>query len=375
MKTKLYLAILSATACSFSAYSANIYDNHESKLDIFGDITAMVCNDRAARALTSVKEKGNHDNTLHTAVNFGISGKTIINENADAVAFSEWMMPTDSNGFDEFKTKGQYVGIDGHQYGILTLGRGDNAFYTITGVTDVYNQLNTYAHDHYVWGDYQQGLFMYALSAMGFDLRISYQTAVDDVSDSNVDLKNGAAIALATTTSSGIGIAYGISYYDLKKKDVTDGSAFYTDNLIKMYHRSDKDYAFANALQPSFKIDRGFSITYGNFGDGLYLALNGTQTKYDNFTNNLYALETIANYHFENGFSATIGYSLKRFADTNLLSDLTFGTYYQVMPTFNVFLEGAVDLGGHAKKFYSIKQIENMSYNENKVIVGAQYLY
>ena len=45
------------------------------------------------------------------------------------------------------------------------------------------------------------------------------------------------------------------------------------------------------------------------------------------------------------------------------------------MPTFNVFLEGAVDLGGHAKKFYSIKQIENMSYNENKVIVGAQYLY
>ena len=80
MKTKLYLAILSTTACSFSAYSANIYDNHESKLDIFGDITAMVCNDRGAKALTSVKEKGNHDNTLHTAVNFGISGKTIINE-------------------------------------------------------------------------------------------------------------------------------------------------------------------------------------------------------------------------------------------------------------------------------------------------------
>ena len=372
MKLKVItLSILAAIGSESMA--ANVYDKDDTRLDVFGSVSSMFCTDKAARVLKTSSYKHNDDNTLHTAVDFGVAGSSRINDAVTAIAFTQWYAPTDSNGFDSFKTKAQYVGIDASNYGILTFGRGDNAFYTVTGVTDIYNQLDSYVHDHYAFGDYQQGLIMYSLSAMGMDFRASYQLAVDDVANSDVDITNGASFAIAAKLANKFSFAYGLSYYDLRSPTNGNGSSFYQGHMKRMYHISDNQKA--TSLCPSWKIDKGLALSYGDFGDGLYVAFNATVTKYDNYTNHLYAYELMGNYAFENGLSFSLGYGIKRFDGANVISDLTFGAYYKLIDNVNIFLEGCIDLNGKADRYFEYQEIKDECLNKNKALLGVQYSY
>ena len=374
---KIPLAAALSIALISQAQSATVYEKDGTNLDLFGRINAMYLSDGAARHVKGIQNKQNDDNTLQSTVYFGIAGRSQLSDNVYAIGYSEWIMPSGANGTDKFITRAQYVGFDAQQYGTLTFGRGDNAFYTVAGVTDVYQELDCRVNDHYAFGDYQPGLIMYSLSAMGWDFRLSYQTAYDDVNGSNINIHNGAAFAFATRLANGIGIAYGLSYYYLQPDKNDLMAKEFSPQIKKMYHLGDSqdDLNTAYSLRPTYKIDKGLSITYGNFGEGLYAALNGTVTKYNKYTNRLYSYEAVVNYAFDNGFSSTLGYGMKRFDGANIRSDITCGVYYSFNPNFKVFAEASFDVSSKPERFYSEAQIKRMAMDKNKGLIGAEYSF
>ncbi|SFS79802.1 Outer membrane protein (porin) [Succinivibrio dextrinosolvens] len=373
------LAAALSVILTSQAQAATVYEKDGTNLDLFGRINAMYLSDSASRHVKGSKNinKNSSDPAIQTTVYFGVAGRSQLSDNVYAIGYTEWLMPTGSNGDNSISARAQYVGIDAQQYGTLTFGRGDNAFYTVAGVTDIYQELDCQVNDHYAFGDYQPGLIMYSLSALGWDFRLSYQTAQDNVNNTNINIHNGASFAVATRLDNGIGIAYGVSYYYLQPDNNQVMAKEFSPHIQKMYNlgSSEWDLYAAYALRPTYKIDKGVSITYGTFGEGLYAAINGTVTKYNKYTHNLYSYEAVINYSFENGFSTTLGYGMKRFDGANIISDLTLGLYYKFNPNFKVFAEASFDVSSKPDRFYSNAQISRMALDRNKGLIGAEYAF
>lgn len=365
----LFIALLSA-----SANAASVYDKNGTELDVFGHISALGLTNHASSVIKSSTEKSNNDNSLLMAVNLGISGKTKINDSMYALAVTEWQMPTGSNGKEKIKARHQYVGIDAQQYGILTLGRGDNAYYTVAGVTDVFYELDMKVNDHYVFGDQLPGLVMYTISALGWDLRASYQLASDEINDTAVNIKNGAAISLATRTNNGFTVSYGISYYDLTDNDNLALKKYYKPTIDKMYDFDSKS-TLSYEKTPSWKVDRGLSVAYGDFGEGFYAALNYTRTKYSNFAHHLNSFDAVAAYSFDCGLTITAGYGIKRYNDVNIISDLNAGAYYKLADNCTIFAEASLDINSRPGEFYTDSQIEKLGLDKSKALIGFEYAY
>ena len=175
MKKLSLLVLMAITPCA--SFSANIFDKDGTSFDAFGSIDAVLMNDHASRDISAFNGKKNDDNALLTRVKLGIAGRTKVNDSLSAIGYSMWDMPTGNHGIDKIKARSQYVGLDAYQYGILTFGRGDTAFYTVAGTTDVFNQLDQNVNDYYTLGNEKPSLFMYSVSTLGWDLRLSVQTA------------------------------------------------------------------------------------------------------------------------------------------------------------------------------------------------------
>ena len=372
---KIILPILALSLWPEAGQTASVYSKDGTSLDVFGSISAMAMTDKASRTVKSSTEKKNTDNTLMTSVHAGIAGRTKLCDGVFALAYSEWLMPTGNNGVDTIKTRAQYVGVDALGLGTLTLGRGDNAYYAVAGVTDVFTELDPRVNDHYAYGDQMPSLVMYSLSSMGWDFRLSFQTASDDINDTHVNIHNGAAFSFATRLKSGISISYGMSYYDFQYNNDEKSVAYFAPVVNRMHYRPLNDNFSADLFKPSWKIDKGFSISYGTFGDGLYAGANFTVSKYDNFTHKLYSVDTVVNYTFENGLGFSAGYGIKRFNGANIIADVELAAYYQICPTFKIFAEGTVDASSKADRFYSKSMIEEMSLEKNRALIGAMYSY
>ncbi|MGN0903011.1 MAG: hypothetical protein ACI4M9_06985, partial [Succinivibrio sp.] len=301
-------------------------------------------------------------------------GRASVTDSISAFAYTQWLFPTGNNGKEKTKTRAQYIGVDFSQYGIITAGRGDNAFYTVAGATDIFEELDMRVNDHYILGDHMPGLISWSLSTLGWDFRTSFQTASDNVNDTGVNIYNGFSLALATRTANGVSVAWGLGYYDFSYGKNADVS-FFGPSVNIMHGRSENDLTFSYMFKPSWKIDKGIAVSYGTLGDGLYVAVNGTITKYDNYTNHLYSAEAVADYAFENGLSVAGGYGIKRFKGANVISEINLNTSYALGPTFKVFMEGSFDAGSKPERYFGSRYIRNNALKENRFLLGAKYSY
>lgn len=375
MNRKILIPLLALSLYPVSGHTATVYSKDGTSLDVFGSVSAMAMTDKASRTIKSSTEKKNSDNTLLTSVHAGIAGRSKLTDGVFALAYAEWLMPTGNNGVDTIKARAQYVGVDAQELGTLTFGRGDNAYYAVAGVTDVFTELDPRVNDHYAYGDQMPSLIMYSLSSMGWDLRMSFQTASDDINDTKVNIHNGAAISVATRLKSGISVSYGMSYYDFQYNQNAESVACFAPVVNKIHYIALNDTFSANLFKPSWKIDKGISISYGTFGEGLYAGANFTVSKYDNFTHKLYSVDTVVNYTFENGLGFSAGYGIKRFNGANIIADIELGAYYQICPTFRIFAEGTIDSSSKADRFYSKSMIDDLSLEKNRALIGGMYSY
>ena len=89
MNKKLLLTPLCVAIFTMQAQGAVVYDKDGTQLDIFGHFSALGLSNHAARVIKSATEKKNQSNTLLMAVNFGVSGRTKINDQLYAIGVSE----------------------------------------------------------------------------------------------------------------------------------------------------------------------------------------------------------------------------------------------------------------------------------------------
>lgn len=371
-KSIIALAVLASIT---SVNAATVYDKDGTTLDLFGRIEVAYQDGDAAIADKTSNITSN-DNSIVNSARFGMSGRSRINDNLYAVGMGEWDIGS-GDSFNGFKARHQFIGIDAQNYGTLLFGRGDNAFYTVAGATDIFKKLDLDVNDYYLTGDQNPGLIMYSLSSMGWDVRASFGSAKSNINDTDLNYKYQAAFAVSSRLKSDITISYGAAYYKFSYEgDPKEQIAYFGKKMQHMYHLKDSDtFDFANANRPEHKIDKGVAISYGTFGQGLYAALNFVSTRYQHYTHHLYSYEAVVDYAFENGLGLTAGYGSKRFHHSNITSDLNLGMRYNVNPNFNLFAEAQFNVSSNLDTYYTKEEIADRAIGENKMICGAEFLF
>ncbi len=360
---------------SSSAYSAQVYNKDGVSLDIFGSIQAVYA-DRDMYQDLAESDVGT--NTLYVSGELGLSGRSEISHGLDAIMMALW--EADSEGASANNTDGDlgntrymYAGIDAYQYGTLIVGKGDNAFYTVAGVTDIFNVIEGHASDYYLLGDQRPAQFMYSLRALSWDLKLSYMMATHELGDTPLRAHHGLAASISTKFGEDVTFAYGIDYYNFNYGANDAPSEQFFAHMLSADNRSyDDALAQSQAYHVGSKQEYGASLSYGILGKGLYAALYAGATKYDYMAHHIYTLDTALSYSFANGFSMSAGYGLKQYEDFMIVSELGIGAAYEFTPAFTVFAEAQFDLGGEAEKFYGLNMRDVLGLNENKFAVGAE---
>ena len=65
----------------------------------------------------------------------------------------------------------------------------------------------------------------------------------------------------------------------------------------------------------------------------------------------------------------------KTFHHTQIISDLNLSMRYKFNESFKIFCEGQFDLGAHPDVYYTKDEIIDKTLGENKVVLGAEYLF
>lgn len=364
-----------ALVLSLPASAATVYEKDDVSLDLFGRIDVKACNGAAAAFDDPSNYKGS-DNTILNSARLGLSGRSKINDNLYAIALAEWDLAS-GDSYDGMKARHQFIGLDAQNYGTLTFGRGDNAFYTVSGATDIFHTLDLEVNDYYLTGDQNSGLVMYSLSSLGWDVRASFGSAKSKVNETPINYKYQLALGVSTLLASNISVSYGLAYYKLSYEgDINSQIDYFGKKMKNMYSLLDSEtFSFANANRPEHKIDKGVSLAYGTLGNGLYLATNFTWTRYQHFSHHLYSYEAVADYAFENGLGISLGYGAKTFHHTQIISDLNLAVRYKLNENFRFFCEGQIDLGANPDVYYTKEEIIDKTLGENKVVLGAEYLF
>lgn len=365
---------LSALACS-SAYSAQVYNSNGVSLDIFGSVQAVYA-DRDMYQDLAERDVGT--NSLYVAGELGLSGRSEITHGVDAIMMAMW--EADSEGASSSNTDGDlgdtrymYAGIDAYQYGTLIVGRGDNAYYSVAGVTDIFNVIEGHASDYYLLGEQRPAQVMYSLRALSWDMKLSYMMATHELGDTPLQSHHGLAASISTKFGEDVTFAYGIDYYNFHFGSNHEPSEKFFANMLAADNRTyDEALAHSQANHVGSKREYGASLSYGILGKGLYAALYAGATKYDYMAHHIYSVDTALSYSFANGFSMSAGYGLKQYEDFVIVSELGIGAAYQFTPAFTVFAEAQFDLGGEAEKFYGLEMRDILGLNENKFAVGAE---
>ncbi len=367
---QLTTAALLAALTAGAAEAATVYQDEDTSFEIFGRVQALLLSKHASQP-DRVYAAGDSNNIAST-VRLGVAGRTRITDGLDAVMMAEWDMDDGTLADD---ARYLFAGVDAYNYGTLLFGRGDSAFYTVAGATDIYNYLDNRSNDFYAMGDTLPGQVMYRLSALGYDLRLSYQSSGKEINGTPFAVRNAAAASLSSQIFHDFTLAYGISYSDLTYKDSSSRAAM-GDYFTQIFSRDrgiseEEAAAWFNGHKPGHKYDYGVALSYGYLGSGPYAALLFTGTDYEYLNHQLYTYELALNYSFLNGMGINGGVELQHYKDFFVTADLKLGVYYQPVPSFKIFAESQIDLGAEPERFYG--KALPYGFGEDKFVLGAEF--
>lgn len=373
--------ILMSTGFLFStAQAARVYEQEGTSFDIFGSIQASIGNEHA---ISQIAHDEFQDSTaLYPRAKLGIAGRTSLGTGVDGIMMAQWETVRDHEGRgDESNvlnyTKYMFAGIDAYQYGTLIFGKGDNAFYTVAGATDIFDEVGSYANDYYLLGEQRSSLIMYSLRALSWDLKLSYQFAKDDFGYTPLHVNHGIAASVSTKFGEKITFAYGFDYHQFNYGvNTNETRAFFAPMMAQELGSSTQE---ATEHLKYAEIDSmtvyGMSLSYGTLGEGLYGAIVVGATDYTNMHLYLYNIDTALNYTFTNGWDLSLGYGYKTYDDITIISDLTLGVGYQFNQAFRIFGVAQFDLGGEADEFYTQSYCNYLRLNEDKFVLGAEFKF
>ena len=293
---------------------------------------------------------------------------------------AEW----ESSGYNEQEnqdgplnhTRYLFTGIDAYQYGTLIVGRGDGAYYTIAGATDIFNVLQGHASDYYLLGDQRPAQVMYSLRALSWDLKLSYMFATNALGNTPLETKRGMGASLSTKFGDKITFAYGIDYTDFRYADNRrESEAFFAPMLMQDGLTYEQALAKSTAQHVGKKVEYGAALSYGVLGQGLYGALVVGTTDYAYLNHQLYTVDTALNYTFSNGLGLSLGYGYKGYDGSAVISELSVGIDYQFNANFKLFAEAQFDLDSDAYEFYGKTIARELNLGEDKYVLGAEFSF
>lgn len=367
---------LSLITIALTSSAATIYHDDSFSFDIFGRVRAFMANHDEASNIVNTNYK---DMSLFTDTRLGIASRSKVTEGLDAVAMG--LFDFYSYQYEKYdsteRAKYLFVGIDAYQYGNLLFGRGDGAFYSVIGVADIYNYFKTNANDYFVLGEQHDNQLMYALNTTDFDLKLSYMFRTHNTNENKISVDRAYAFAVSGKINQNFTLNYGINYVNFdynNKAYIKDQTNYYAPMFAKDRGLSiDEATNLVSHDKVGYKYDYGASLTYGTLGDGLYSSLVYTKTDYENFEHNLYTYEFALNYSFKNGYGINLGYAALMHDKDLLISDATFGLYYDLGSALTLFVESQIDINGKAERLYGQNIAEKL--NQNKFVLGAEFKF
>ena len=366
-------ALLSSTLSIANA--ARLYDHEGTSLDVFGHVRAMYVNEHAYQ---DVSNYDSQDNGIYASARLGLSGRSSIAHGLDAIMMAQWDTQCDKQGHygSLGETKYMFAGVDAYQYGTLIAGRGDSAYYTVAGATDIFNIINGNASDYYLYGDQRPAQIMYSLRALSWDLKLSYMFNSTALGETPLTVDRGMAFSISTKFGKNITFAYGLDYYKFDYQPNEQACEQFFGAMFEADGFSKQDaLKRARNNHVGSKTEYGAALSYGVLGQGLYAALVVGTADYEYLNHQLYTVDTAVNYMAANGLSMGMGYGLKYYDGLKIVSELTLGTAYQFNEAFKLFAEAQFDLNGQADEFYGTSMCDLLNLNENKIAVGAEFSF
>lgn len=371
--------IIGSYLVSHAATAALVYNQDGEELSVFGRVQAAFVNDAAYQEMS--RDSHSSKDSIYTSARLGLAGRSQITEGLDAIMMAEW----ETSGYEEQSSHSGslnharylFAGLDAYQYGTLIVGRGDGAYYTVAGATDIFTALRGNASDYYMLGDQRPSQIMYSLRALNWDLKLSYMFP-SNTTLGNTPLKTKREVGLSVSSKFGedITVAYAISKTRFRSyHNDTEALDFFYPMLKQDGYDDATALSKAREQLDNKKTEVGASLAYGTFGQGLYAAIVVATSKYKKIEHHLYTVDTAVNYTLDNGVGFSCGYGFKSYDGDPLVSELTLGVNYQINANFNVFAEAQLDLGARAADFYGKNTVEKLNLNEDKYAIGAEFLF
>ena len=369
-----FTAAMAVGAISASTQAALLYDKDGVQFDVFGKVQAAFVNDYAYQEIA--RSDTSSDNTVYAYTRLGLAGRSQIVNGVDAIMMAEWESSNNQESGNNIldHTRYLFVGVDAYQYGTLILGRGDGAYYTVAGATDIFNVISGNASDYYLLGDQRPGQIMYSLRGMSWDLKLSYMFATDELGLTPLKAKRGWGAAVSTKFGDNITFAYGIDYTDFSYDPTcrTASEEFFAPMLAWDNRTYEEALEKSRREHVGDKTEFGAALSYGVLGQGLYAALVVGATDYDYLSHHIYTLDTAINYTFNNGVSLSLGYGNKSYDDEQVIHELNVGIAYNINHAFKIFAEAQFDLDSKAYEFYGYNTSRALNLGEDKYVIGAE---
>ncbi len=364
MNNAIKLSVI-ASALTFaisSASAAQVYNKDDTTLDIGGYVDAVYWSGHNDLA-------GDGDQSVSDRMRFGLSGRTKLTDGI--YGFGVYQVQnehgdkkTGSSETVDTSLRYAYVGVDFGKFGTLEAGRDDNGFYKkIESVTDVFERLG---EEGAQFAARNSSKISYEISYAGFSAALEYQAAVDSYSavDFTGDVNNGYNAALGYTSPDvlfgpiGIQVAYNyLNFQDTKSFDKGDKD----EDDKPIYYNADDSKTF------------GVALTWGNYGDGLYLASFYEQSKIAYNTvgqddDKIKSSETAVSYGFANGIVVQAEYTWKDYVGYDDVSSIsrksTVFVGYNASENFFVWADCNFDAGS-----------SDDVNDDTKYTVGARFVF
>lgn len=292
------------------ATAVTVYDNEGSNLDVIGRVKVNLNNNR-----------NDPDHRLSAIARLGVDGKTKVNDHVSVFGQLLYEMAAqdvvsgDDGDNQRFNIYYGWLGFDFNDFGTLTFGHMEDAYYNTHAVTDIYVDLGTQGSIYQGlsdndYGGRKDGIAKYDLNYNGLILSLSYQ--FKDKSK-YVNYAFGGTLGYEFEIGEQpLGFLVGYNHYDGLKSASNSGWQYEENEGVlerTLYNGADKN-------------ETALSVYYGSFGaPGFYAAF-------------LYNFGKLENTYKGNGLEAVLSY-------TTPGADWTFAGSYATLHNADTKLTGS----------------------------------
>lgn len=343
----IHLGLISAALFStFSVQAITLYNEENTKLDIYGRAEGLAGNNLTADGSNAGDLTGR----------LGIYARQSLNDQFSVVARYEGQLYTRKKDYKSsqlsWDTRYSHIGIDSKDFGLLMLGRTRNPMYQWMGLTDRYMNYtsNVYAtgvssriDSSYQWNR-QDGTLQYEYRHDGLDLRAAYVMG-DGNEDSTID--KGYMLSM------GYNFSVPINDKALQIKPVLAWQKMVRDQQKSKVKNNYIDY-----VQQGAGISASYNNTYlaVNIGKQIYQRTNRPDEEYR-------AVDTLAEYKIKKNIFIRGGYSQLVKQDTDAKQRKQWTIEVEYLPVNNL----------HLSATYIYDQRDSYDSNENLWVAGVRY--